>query len=98
MFTRFNGIQPKFAAVVNPKREIHTPTHGAPIVIPLDVNDKESEELRKQLPEDASKESKKPEKPSLENSKGSEGESKEFKEPPPPPKEPKDSIELITIN
>ncbi|KAI6170673.1 DUF1086 domain-containing protein [Aphelenchoides bicaudatus] len=38
MQARFNGIQPKFAAVVNPKRDIQTPSHGAPIVIPLDTD------------------------------------------------------------
>jgi hypothetical protein len=36
MQSRYTGIQPKFAAVVNPQQDINTPAHGAPIVIPLD--------------------------------------------------------------
>jgi hypothetical protein len=37
MKVRFDGIQPKFAAIVNPRQEIETPAYGAPVVVPLDV-------------------------------------------------------------
>lgn len=37
MKIHFDGIQPKFAAIVNPRQEIETPAHGAPIVVPLDA-------------------------------------------------------------
>lgn len=41
MYAHYNGIQPKFAAVVNPQQNISTPTHGAPVVIPLDAPEKD---------------------------------------------------------
>ncbi|KAI6214790.1 hypothetical protein M3Y94_00309900 [Aphelenchoides besseyi] len=36
MLTRFNGIQPKYASAISPSGTIRTPTHGAPVVVPID--------------------------------------------------------------
>ncbi|KAI6201100.1 hypothetical protein M3Y96_00805500 [Aphelenchoides besseyi] len=36
MLTRFNGIQPKFACARSTSGTIQTPTHGAPVVVPID--------------------------------------------------------------